>query len=631
MSETAFPVNDLLRRRLQTGLTILSLTTCVASTLFLLIFSNQLGFGIAASARNTLTDGTSVVFAQFLTFVGALIFIVGAVIVSFIVFLMMTQRIKDFGLMKATGCPNGLVFGYFVTELLGTTFVGCLLGIILGFATDYIVISLPMFHVYNAVPNFWFAPLVFAVYFAFALVFGAKPLFDAAKMSPLKALSSSQYFGLGRGPKLQPLSRTGLTIRIALRSLFRRKSATVRIVIFLSAVFLLLTVSIAGGIILNDTSSSWIQQAVGKNVVLIADSSMATQYKQLVLTFSGAKENVNFNYTDSKLAMPANVIQAISQVPGVALVDPRLVLKSTVQEVAGFEIDPDSLATIAVGDSRQCESLIVGINGGETVNEPFSTGIFLNATSTESAVVGDSIAAAIYSPIAPSNGLASEIPANPLYEYAKIGNFTFTITGVCIDPLNSGNVTYVPLQQLEQITNLSDPNIVLASISPSADLGTTVAQIQSRVQSINPNLTVVDLSPATKENVNFLSSLWGVIMFLPAFALAAAATCLVSFLVISIDEQHQEFAILRATGAKPRTILSILAVQSLTVLLASFGVGVSFGTIVCLMTLIAQPVVSSFTILAISGWLLVALLAMFVVSLYPAVRFVRKPLPTIMS
>ena len=104
MTEAAFPVNDLLRRRLQTGLTVLSLTTCVASTLFLLIFSGQVGAGIEATTKGTLTSGTSAIFGQFLTFVGALIFVVGAVIVSFIVFLMMAQRTRDFGLMKATGC-----------------------------------------------------------------------------------------------------------------------------------------------------------------------------------------------------------------------------------------------------------------------------------------------------------------------------------------------------------------------------------------------------------------------------------------------------------------------------------------------------------------------------------------------
>ena len=315
MSETAFPVNDLLRRRLQTGLTVVSLTVSVASTLFLLLFSGQIGLGIAASAQNTLTMGTSTVFAQFLTFVGALIFAVGAVIVAFIVFLMMAQRTRDYGLMKATGCPNSLVFGYFMTELLGVTFVGCVLGVIVGFVTDYAVINLGMFQVYNKAPNFWFALLVFAAYFAFALIFGAKPILDAARMSPIKAISSVQYFGLAKGTALKPLSKTALTVRIATRSLFRRKSATIRIVIFLSVVFLLLTVSIAGGIIANDTTNSWVQKATGTNVLLVADNNMVNQYTQLLLTYSGAKANQNFNYSNPNLALSQPLSKNLAKSP----------------------------------------------------------------------------------------------------------------------------------------------------------------------------------------------------------------------------------------------------------------------------------------------------------------------------
>ena len=51
MSETAFPVNDLLRRRLQTGLTVVSLTVSVASTLFLLLFAVKSGSELQLQRR----------------------------------------------------------------------------------------------------------------------------------------------------------------------------------------------------------------------------------------------------------------------------------------------------------------------------------------------------------------------------------------------------------------------------------------------------------------------------------------------------------------------------------------------------------------------------------------------------
>ena len=131
--------------------------------------------------------------------------------------------------------------------------------------------------------------------------------------------------------------------------------------------------------------------------------------------------------------------------------------------------------------------------------------------------------------------------------------------------------------------------------------------------------------------MGFLGSAWSVVMFLPLFCLASAAVCLISYLMIAIDEQHQEFAVLRATGVKPRTVVSILAVQSLIVLLSSCAVGISIGTIITLLILMSHPVVTMFTILEIAGWLLAALAGMFLLSLYPAVKFAKKSLLKIMS
>jgi ABC-type antimicrobial peptide transport system permease subunit len=624
MSETAFPINDLIRRRLHTSLTIVSLTTSVASTLFLLLFSGQIGFGIAATAQDTLTKGTSSVFGQFITFTGLLIFLVGAITVSFVVFLMMAQRTKDYGLMKATGCPNGLVFGYFLTELLGVTFIGCILGIIAGFATDFAVINMSPFESFNKTPNYWLAPLVFVVYFAFTLIFGAKPLLSAARLSPIKAISPVQYFGLAKGMKFKPLSKGALTIRIATRSLFRRKSATVRIILFLSVVFLLLTISIAGGIIANDTSSSWLQKANGSNVILVANANMANQYTQLLLAFSGAKPTLDFNYSDPNLGISEAVIQRLSGLQGVVAVDKRLVWRSRIQEISGYMIDPETLATIPLGDNRHGDSLIVGIEGENIVSEPFTTGKFLNATTGAQAVIGDSLAHTIYS----SSGVGL---ADPLRQSIKIQDHSFKISGICVDPVNGGNVTYISLPQLEEIAGISSPNLLLIKISPIADFLAVKTQIQNTLSSFNTQLSVVDLNRVLEKNTAFLGSLWNTIMVLPAFALAAATLCLISFQMLTIDEQHQEFAVLRATGAKPKTIMAILAVQSLTVLLASFAVGTSLGTIVCILILITNPVVSSFTVLAISGWLLASLLSMFLLSLYPATRFSKRPILKIMS
>jgi hypothetical protein len=145
----------------------------------------------------------------------------------------------------------------------------------------------------------------------------------------------------------------------------------VRIVVFLSVVFLLLTVSIAGGIIANDTSSFWAQKATGENTILIANSNLATQYTQLMLMFSGGNPpNADFNYSDPQLALSDAAIAQVAQVQGVANVDARLIWSGTIQELSGYTVNPDTLATVQVGDSRQCSSIMIGVDPETAVNAP---------------------------------------------------------------------------------------------------------------------------------------------------------------------------------------------------------------------------------------------------------------------
>jgi hypothetical protein len=149
---------------------------------------------------------------------------------------------------------------------------------------------------------------LFSSLFVLAIIFGIKPILNAVQLSPIKALSQVHYFGLTSAKKLKPLTRFGLTLKIASRSFFRRQSASVRIIILLSIIFVLLTVSIAGGIIANSTSKSWIENAVGANVVAIAHKSMGIRYMQLLGKFSGAKENVDFTYIEPELAVPDRLL-----------------------------------------------------------------------------------------------------------------------------------------------------------------------------------------------------------------------------------------------------------------------------------------------------------------------------------
>ncbi len=71
--------------------------------------------------------------------------------------------------INAAGCPNNLVAGYFMTELLTIILVGSGLGVVRGFLMD-LGVSNWVFSSYKF-PNFWFGPGISEAFFVFHFCF----------------------------------------------------------------------------------------------------------------------------------------------------------------------------------------------------------------------------------------------------------------------------------------------------------------------------------------------------------------------------------------------------------------------------------------------------------------------------
>ena len=162
-----------------------------------------------------------------------------------------------------------------------------------------------------------------------------------------------------------------------------------------------------------------------------------------------------------------------------------------------------------------------------------------------------------------------------------------------VDPINNGYVTYVKLDQLKNATGLFAPNLLFVKLNDSANRNTAIAEIRSIVQASDPNLEVFDLRATAAQNTAYLSSYWQTIMLLPLFTLASAALCLVGYVVLVVEEQNQEFAILRAVGAKSRLVVVISSIQSAIVLISSFAIGLSLGIVATLLILMKNPIVTN--------------------------------------
>jgi ABC-type antimicrobial peptide transport system permease subunit len=615
MSETSFSVNDLARRKFQTSLTILSLALSAGSTLFLLLSAERIGFGISLKIEGKLTAGVSSILSPFILLLTVLTVIAGGVMVAFMTSMMMSQRKRDIGLMKAAGCPNDMIFGYFFTELLIVALVGCLSGIFFGLLADFASATVfggfgsqsSQFHI-----DFWPSALVFGVFLVLSMVVGAKPIFDVSKMRPAEAISPTSCIGLSKESSSKVLSRSGFTLKLAVRSLVRHRSGTVKAVLCLTIVFTLATVAIAGGLIAERSSIGWIEGSVGRDVVLIGHKDVCGKYKELLETFSGGESDVQFDYTNTTYELNDDIIYRVRSLPGVIGVDPRLMVKTVAWEVQGFVMGDTTEQSQTVGDHRSQDTLIIGVQPDKVLSNWRLRGIFLNSNQTFQVVVGDT--------------LSMKMLSEPLVQKVRVFNNTLDIVGVCIDPINNGNVAYVPIKMLMNFTGSSEPNLALLKIDPSINRTLFLKQINAIVSEQSPDITVMDMEEELNANLSFLEYVWSPILLLSLISLIGASLCLVSFVVLSADEQRQEFGVLRAVGAPPRTVASVVFLQSTFVLLSSYGMGVAFGTIITLLILLQNPLISLYTVLEIAEFLALALGATLLSTFYPAFKFAHKPL-----
>jgi len=617
MSETFFSINDLLRRKSQTAIVIVSAALCVASTLLVFLFGDSIGLGLLSTSENLLTSSFSTVLSRFVLLAELLVFVIGIVIISFMVHSMMVQRLKDIGLMKAAGCPNDLIFGYFMNELIILSVTACLIGIVLGLTADYMASNVfsaglqPLHWTIDALP----VVIVFFTFLAVCLIFGMMPVFTATKVEPAMVLSPAFSYGLNFESDFKGIYRGGVVAKIAVRNLFRRRSASFRIVLCLTIAFLLVTVSVAGGMIADETTSDWVERAVGRNVMLIAQQNMTHQYESLLSRFYLEGAITQLNYTDERYLLPQGLLSQLESIRGLK-VDPRLILDAQVNEVSGILLDQATGETYAVGDSRTGRSLVVGVGPSGVLGKWFLNGNFLNEDATPEAVVGDTLATWMFS--------------QPLIESITLLDREFPITGVCVDPLNNGNVTYVPLKDLQEITGISQPNIIMVEIDSAANQTQVQGEINAAVANAssltNSTVEVTALGNIVARQSGFLNTIWSTLMLLPILSLAAAAVSLMGYVALTVGEQRQEFGILRALGARPRTVARIVMLQNLLVLLSSWAAGVALGIITTLLVLIPQPVVASNNIIELSAWLLIAMVALFASSLYPVLALIKKPI-----
>lgn len=142
-----------------------------------------------ASALETITQVTDVL-RYFLLTIGAISLLVGGVGIMSIMLLAVKQRIREIGLRKAVGARNSDMQAQFLIESIFVSFLGGIIGIIIGVAVSFLiaVVAQSLQYTWPFLISWQSIVVASLVSITIGAIFGVYPAHIAAKISPMEAL-----------------------------------------------------------------------------------------------------------------------------------------------------------------------------------------------------------------------------------------------------------------------------------------------------------------------------------------------------------------------------------------------------------------------------------------------------------
>jgi len=221
------------------------------------------------------------------------------------------------------------------------------------------------------------------------------------------------------------------------------------------------------------------------------------------------------------------------------------------------------------------------------------------------------------------DSLASEMFDDAINQRIRIfekSEVPYDVVGLCIDPLNSGKVVYLPIQTLHKDTGQHEYNLVFIQTDPNnPEVFKQITDIASEA-----NLSIVKLDDILNKHTQYLRNIWSLVMFLPLFTLVTALIALFSYLNLAISGQQHEFGIMKTLGAKRKTITKIIFYQATVIVLVTGLIGIFAGTFITFNFFLPNPTILPSTVRAFFILLVSILTLLCLSSVYPSVKEANK-------
>jgi len=580
-----FAARSLRRRGFHSYLAFLGLTLTVATTTFLLLLGQDLAtrLGLDSSMRSTF--GISWLIFAYLVLALGLIGVVGLLSTSYLVSSMISQRMRDIGVIKAAGALPRRLLSYVTFEAFVVIFSSCLVGALSALLV-YASWSWPspsLFKQVGPVPNAGTTVLVVVPGISFLLSymvasFRVRRIVGSSSVSAIsKQLSNLDLKSLGNPLRIK---RLGSAFNLATRNVsrdraFNRTLLSVGICICLSMIVL------SGALVSADTSASYLVRAMPPHVLIVANSNVYRQYVSLGTSFSRTAPLPLIDYVNESYIITPQNASAFRAIPGVETVDTRLITMSSItgyvkphfaSNDTGQTINTQLIPEVETGSAQ---ALVVGINATDAIGDWYTSGGFLQSTDSQyTMIAGDSLV-----------GNILRMPFN-LSQISAFG-YRYDVKSALVDPLNAGRVLYAPVQAVQRNLGVNGYNVLLLKVNNEPAVLSAVSQLASSY-----GLVVGSQDPILNSNLAFLSGTWSYIFLIPILGVALTCGILLSYLATNFSRRFNDYIVLKVLGANVSYRLRLLLWESWGVLAISMLIAIPVAWAVSIFFLIPNPTVS---------------------------------------
>src|SRR6266480_3011881 len=581
-----FAVKSLRRRGFHSYLAFLGLALTVATTTFLLLLGQDLAtrLGIDSSMRSTF--GISWLIFAYLVLALGLIGIVGLLSTSYLVSSMISQRMRDIGVIKAAGALPRRLLSYVTFEALLVIVSSCLAGALSALLV-YVSWSWPsisLFKQVGPIPKAGAVVLIVVPMISFLLAY------VVASVRVKRVVGSSSVNAISRqlanldlkslGKPLQ-IERFGSAFNLATRNVSRDRGFN-KTLLSMGVCICLSMIVLSGALVSADTSASYVVRAMPPHVLIVANSNIYNQYVSLATSFSRIAPLPSINYVNESYIISPENASAFNAIPGVETVDTRLITMTLItgfvkahfasNQDTGENINTQIIPQVETGSTS---ALIVGINATSAIGNWYTSDGFLQSSDAQyTMIAGDSLV-----------GNIVQTPFN-LSQVSALG-YRYDVKSALVDPLNAGRVLYALVSFLQHSSGPTGFNVLLLKVNNDPTVLSSVSQLASSF-----GFTVGSQDPILKSNLAFLNGIWSHIFLLPILSLSLTCGILVSYLATNFSRRFNDYVVLKVLGANVWYRLRLLFWESWGVLAISMLIAIPVAWAVSIFFLIPDPIVS---------------------------------------